>query len=322
MNELMKSTEWELIDNGIEEIDVYDIETENHMFFGNDILIHNSVYINFSPIVEKYLKMSNTENMTRNELTDIIDKMCKKVENDCIMPAFARLQKSVNFYQDTLHMDREVICIPSEKTGYCGFWVAKKHYCLLVQDMEGYRFPENEPKQKSMGLYYVQSSCPEILQKNLKDATRLMIEEGEEKVREYCKQVKKEFMSKTVEDIAFPKSISDVLKFMDSNGNPIKGTPVHGKAAIFYNKLLDEYNLTKKYNKIKEMDKMNFLYLKPNPKEIDVIGFIEELPKEFDLEKYVDYDTHFEKAFRKPLDDMMVSVGWSLEKKASLRDLF
>ena len=70
------------------------------------------------------------------------------------------------------------------------------------------------------------------------------------------------------------------------------------------------------------MDKMLFVYLKPNPKGFPVIGFKEELPKEFNLGGYVDYETHFDKSFRKPLEDMMESVGWSLEKKASLDAFF
>lgn len=45
-------SDFEIISLGEQEIDVYDIEVEdNHNFFANDILIHNSVYINTEPMI-------------------------------------------------------------------------------------------------------------------------------------------------------------------------------------------------------------------------------------------------------------------------------
>ena len=47
MNYIVKhNTEWELEDLGVIDEFVYDIETENHMFFANDILNHNSNIFN------------------------------------------------------------------------------------------------------------------------------------------------------------------------------------------------------------------------------------------------------------------------------------
>lgn len=295
-----------------------DIPDDKYIIAGDT----DSVYADFSPALRRLINMTGVTIRERNRLTDMIDTVAKKVESDCIMPAFEKMQDDLNFFQRTLHMDREVICIPSEKTGYCGFWVAKKHYCLLVADMEGYRFQEDKPKQKSMGLYYMQSSCPDLLQPDLEKAARTMITDGEEATRKFTKEVKEKYFDLPVEEMAFPKTVSDVLKFIGDSGLPVKGTPVHSKAAIFHNRLLRENGLENKYEEIRDMDKMLFVYLKPNPKGFPVIGFKEELPKEFNLGGYVDYETHFDKSFRKPLEDMMESVGWSLEKKASLDAFF
>ena len=48
---------FEIEDLGIQELDVYDIEVENnHNFFGNDILIHNSGYYTIAPIMNEIIK--------------------------------------------------------------------------------------------------------------------------------------------------------------------------------------------------------------------------------------------------------------------------
>ena len=148
-----------------------------------------------------------------------------------------------------------------------------------------------------------------------------MIEEGPEAVREYIKKVEQDFMSKPVEEIALPRSVSDVLKYTE-NGRPIKGTPVQSKAAINHNYLVDKLGLEKSIQKIRDGEKLKFLYLNRNQYGFDVIGFRDKLPKEFELERFVNKESHFEKAFVKPLTDMMGACGWTIEEISTLEDFF
>jgi hypothetical protein len=68
---------------------------------------------------------------------------------------------------------------------------------------------------------------------------------------------------------------------------------------------------------------MKFIYLKlPNPLQENVIAFVDELPVEFGLHKYIDIDTQYEKTYMKPLSNILDAVGWALEEKASLDDFF
>lgn len=278
----------------------------------------DSLYIDLFPLYDSfYLKTGKS--LTEDTRTDFYDECCKTIEKKCLEPVIEKMVTSLNTYQNCLNMKRETICAGSDKTGFCGFWVAKKRYALRVNDNEGLRY--EHPKLKIMGLAQVQSSTPKICRDNLSEATRLMIEEGPEVVREYVKSVEKEFMSKPVEEIALPRSVSDVLKYTE-NERPIKGTPVQSKAAINHNYLVSKLGLEKSVQKIRDGEKLKFLYLTRNPYGFDVIGFRDKLPKEFGLEKYADKESHFEKAFLKPLTDMMSACGWTVQEISTLDDFF
>jgi DNA polymerase elongation subunit (family B) len=81
--------------------------------------------------------------------------------------------------------------------------------------------------------------------------------------------------------------------------------------------------LERKYEMIKEGDKIKYLYLKePNVIHEDAIAFIGKLPKELDLHRYVDYNTMFEKSFLEPMKTITNCLGWSTKPVASLDDLF
>jgi hypothetical protein len=61
---------------------------------------------------------------------------------------------------------------------------------------------------------------------------------------------------------------------------------------------------------------------KPNPIHENVISFIQDFPHEFGIDKYIDYDLQFEKAFLEPLKTVLDSIGWSCEKTVNLELFF
>jgi hypothetical protein len=70
-------------------------------------------------------------------------------------------------------------------------------------------------------------------------------------------------------------------------------------------------------------DKIHFTYLTlPNPINENVISFPRILPKELDLNKYVDYDMQFDKSFIEPLKAVISLIGWNVEPVASLDSFF
>jgi hypothetical protein len=98
---------------------------------------------------------------------------------------------------------------------------------------------------------------------------------------------------------------------------------MHVRGAIMFNAFLKKYKLTKKYQLIQDGDKTKFCYMKvPNPVQENVFSILTVLPKEFNLEKYIDYDTQFDKAYLDPLKTIVNTIGWRTERVSSLESFF
>ena len=81
--------------------------------------------------------------------------------------------------------------------------------------------------------------------------------------------------------------------------------------------------MEKRYPSIKDGEKIKFTYLKvPNPTRDRVIGFINDLPSEFEFGEYINYDMQFEKAYLEPLKSVLAVVNWNYERIANLESFF
>lgn len=294
----------------------------------------DSVYFELVDVLNKFYEMK--PDADRNTATDFIDRFCKKIESDCLQPLFDKMKVESNCHPDgVMHMDREAICIPYKKTGHSAIWTAKKRYIAMVSDMEGFRY--EEPHRKIMGLFSVTSSCPEFIKPVYNRVLEELISEGVETARKSITDFKKEFYKKSVEEISFPKSVSDVIKYTDpKTGKPWEGkwydassgkernggVPVNSKAAICHNYLIKKLGLEKKYQLIKDGDKIKFAWLKENPYGFSVIGFKEDFPEEFGLKQFVSYDLHWEKLFYSPMTDIFSACGLTVENVLSIEDFF
>ena len=145
----------------------------------------------------------------------------------------------------------------------------------------------------------------------------------EDQLISYIEEKRSEFESLEPEQLAFPRTANTISKFRDSVTMFVKGTPQHIRGCIMFNHMIKERDLEHKYNTILDGEKIKYLKLKaPNPAKQDVISFISELPREFDLIKYIDYDTMYQKSFLDPLKAILDVIGWHTEKTASLEDFF
>jgi DNA polymerase elongation subunit (family B) len=200
-------------------------------------------------------------------------------------------------------------------------WTAKKRYIAHVWDSEGVRFAE--PKMKVTGIEAVRSSTPQVCRDLIMDTIKKIVTCTETEVQQHIEDLRVEYMKLPAEDIAFPRGVSEMEKWTDASSLYKKGTPIHVRAALLYNKSLNDNKLGSRYERIQSGNKMKFLYMTmPNPIQENVFGFVNVLPKELDLEQYIDYNKQFEKSFLDPIQVILDAMGWNAEKQNNLEDFF
>jgi DNA polymerase elongation subunit (family B) len=270
----------------------------------------DSIYLNMGPLVKKlYPDTSDTQKVIK-----FMDKVCDDKIQPFIDASYEELKEYVNAFQQRMEMKRESL---ADKA----IWVAKKNYILNVYNSEGVAYAK--PKLKMMGISAIRSSTPSACRAKIKEAINIVITQTEDDLHKFIEKFRSEFKQLSVEDIAFPRSVNGLKEYADAAHIFKKGTPIHVKGALVYNHLLREMNLTKRYQEIKEGEKIKFVYLKqPNIYNNNTLAFLSGIPKQLDAEQYIDYDLQFEKSFLEPLDIILSSINWKSEKVESLDSFF
>jgi DNA polymerase elongation subunit (family B) len=267
----------------------------------------DSAYITLNEVVNKTF---DNQIIDQEKIVEFIDVFCVEGLQKVINNSFNSLYEYTNGFLPRLEMKRE--CIANT-----GIWIAKKRYVISALDVEGIRY--SAPVIKATGLDVVKSSTPAFIKIYLNEALKILLQGKESDLQKHMKAVKNIFFDADIDNISFPKSVSGVKKYSNRQTIYTKSTPINSRAAILYNYLITKHGLQSKYEPITEGEKIKYVYLKePNPIGENVIGYIDKLPDEFGLLKYVDYDLQFNKIFKKPIEDIATIIGWSLEKKSTL----
>ena len=271
----------------------------------------DSIYLNMGPLVETVYK---GREKTTESVVSFLDKVAQVELEKYIESCYQELADYVNAYDQKMQMKRENIADR-------GIWTAKKRYILNVWDSEGVRY--DQPKLKMMGIEAVKSSTPAPCRQMIKDGLKLMMSGTEEQVIEFIDKCRSDFRKLPPEQIAFPRTASDVRKYRSHSDIYAKGTPIHIRGALLFNHYIKEKNLTNKYSLIGNGEKVKFIYLKkPNIIQENIISFIQDFPTELGLDKYIDYELQFEKSFLEPLKSILDAIGWKTEQTTTLESFF
>jgi DNA polymerase elongation subunit (family B) len=296
------------------------IENEMNLYL-NSILKTDKDYIIASDTDSIYINMSGLINHVFPDgadtvkIVDFLDKVCKEKLEPFIDKSYQKLADYTQAHSQRMKMKRELI---ADK----GIWTAKKRYILNVHDSEGVRY--SQPKLKVMGIEAVKSSTPMACREAIKTAMKIVMTQDNEALIEYVKTFKERFFDLPFEEIAFPRGCNNMKKYSRVHDVFAKGTPIQVKGALCYNHIVKSKNLVKRYPFIQDGEKIKFCYLTNNKYGIAVISCPGELPKEFDLDKHIDYHTQFQKSFIEPLNGIIDKIGWTAEESTStsLEDFF
>lgn len=265
----------------------------------------DSLYMNFAPLIEKF--------KPKNPVT-FLSKVGEEVFEPTFKKAYEELHEYMNSFEPRMEMDREVIADR-------GIWQAKKRYLLNVHNSEGVQYAE--PKMKIMGIEAIKSSTPQVARNKMKELFPIMLKKPEEVTQKLIGDFRKEFQELPSYEIAVPTGVNNIEKFTDPKNLYTSGTPMHVRASILHNHLIDKLDLRNKYEPIHSGNKIKLLLLKtPNPIRENVIGFGDYLPPEFGLDDYIDYQGQFEKAFLDPIEAILKAIGWTSEPVSDLEDFF
>jgi len=270
----------------------------------------DSIYISLSSIVDLIYKNNPTKD--KSKIVNFLDKFCETKLQNVIDKSCEKLKEYLNCRMQKMQMKREAIADR-------GIWTAKKRYILNVHDNEGVRY--DSPKLKMLGIEAIKSSTPEVCRDKITEAITIIMNSTQDELHKFIKNFREEFDSLNPEDVSFPRGCNGIQKYTDAQTMYKLGTPAHTKGAIIYNHLIKKHNLQKVHPYIQNGDKIKFAYLRhPNPLRQDTISMIDGLPKEFNLNKYIDYEKQFEKSFLDPLKFILDAIQWTTKKTTSFAD--
>ena len=271
----------------------------------------DSIYLNLGPLVNKFFASKSSD---KAAIVSLLNKICEEKLEPFIDKSYQDLASYVSAYEQKMSMKRENIADR-------GIWTAKKRYILNVWDSEGVRY--NEPKMKIMGLETARSSTPAYFRDKLYAAFQIIIGKDNDELITFINGVRSETKERPYDEVAFPRGVNNLSKYRHPKDIYSKGTPIHVRGALLYNWYVKKYKVEHKHPFIQEGEKIKFMYLKtPNPIHENCISFFGELPKEFGIEKYVDYQTQFEKSFLEPLKNVLQCIGWQHEKVITIGSFF
>jgi len=200
-----------------------------------------------------------------------------------------------------------------------GLFLQKKRYVMRVLDDEGIQCS----KFKYTGVEVVRSTMPKAIKPHVKRIIEIMLDSRSfSETNEAFMETYKIFKELPIEDIAFVVGIKDYNKYAKRcNGYEVaKGTPMHVKAAYYYNHLIQKYKLTRQHELINNGDKIRYYYVAtPNKLGISSLAYKQYMPDELKEQFPPNIEMMFEKIIYSIIDRFYVAVNWRLVKPSEQR---
>lgn len=329
---------WSLTSLGKQKIDVYDLGVQdNENFFANDILVHNSNYLNLQDLVErKFGKDYKKKGINNIEITEWLVEFIEGNNGDGLVQKFlnssyVELQEYMNCPQQKMHMALEKVASNSL------FKNNKKRYAMSVMYSEGTWY-RDRPKLNVTGLESVSSKTPAFARKFLKEVyDHILNSDNNRELGKILNKQLEEFKQMSLDEIAEVVSINKGIEKINSisllekhdlfnNEQDFEKGLTHTlKAAYVHN----AYNFQMKYH-IKPIEtngvkiKMLPLMKRNSVSSIhNVIAYIGTYPEEWESIKHeIDKDLIWNKRYLSTVDKFTHALDYPYKLVDMDFDLF
>lgn len=291
---------------------VYDVEVaeDSHSFIANNILVHNSIYVQFDSAIDSIIGAD----FTKDEVLNIcigIDRYRLSNYFDSCFERYGKLFNTKNRLKFKL-----------ENLSESGIWLKKKNYVIRVAYEPNPNY-ELEPHDKRYliikGLESIKGSYPIWAREKLNELTSFIMDRGksldiEAEIIPKMLELKREALALHPNELAFNFNIRVYNKYIISEAklDLRKGISIFPRAAATYNHMLIRTGLVEKYPKIREKDKIKFYYCDPqnNPDGFDVFAYSPgAYPDEIALP--MDIDNQFFSLIVDPINRLLTAMGMS-----------
>jgi DNA polymerase elongation subunit (family B) len=272
----------------------------------------DSIYIHAEPLL-RYL-YPDFDQMSSEDKDNKLEEVALKYQ-DIITDSYNDLAKNCfNVQEHRLEMKTECVIRSA-------YFRATRRYAQWITKQEGIVKESLDVK----GLEFKKANFPPVLGDFFKRALIDVLKGAKQsdidaRVKEFRQQILDGSIPLTT--LGNPTSVKTLNKYIERKARAgemfsviAKGAPASVKSTIVYNDLLRFWKLNNEHNYIVQGDKVKWIYLKPNPYQIEAISFLDfDLPEKIRMfmEEYADRTKIFESILLNKLEGFYNDLGWTL----------
>tara|TARA_R100001443_G_scaffold105209_1_gene114147 strand:- start:1314 stop:2246 length:933 start_codon:yes stop_codon:yes gene_type:complete len=288
---------------------ICDSEDTNYVAYSDT----DSIYIHAEPLLRH--RYSNFDEMSEEDKDNNLETIAMDYEK-IVTKSYDSLASDCFNAKGKHRLDMKTECVIR-----AAYFRATRRYAQWITKQEGIVKESLDVK----GLEFKKANFPPVLgrffHKTLVDVLKgTQQNEIDGRVKEFKKEILDGSISLT--ELGNPTSVKTLNKYTERKARAgemftvvAKGAPAAVRAVIRYNDLLRFWGLSNKHSLITQGDKIKWIYLKPNPYQIDAIAFLEwDLPEKIRtfIEQNADRKKIFESILLNKLEGFYNDLGWTL----------
>ena len=272
----------------------------------------DSIYIHAEPLLRHLYP--NFDELSSEDKDDKLEEIALKYQ-DIITDSYNDLAaQCFNAPDHRLEMKTECVIRSA-------YFRATRRYAQWITKQEGIVKESLDVK----GLEFKKANFPPVLGDFFKQALIDVLKgakqsEIDARVKEFRQQILDGSIPLTA--LGNPTSVKTLNKYTERKARAgemfstiAKGAPASVRSTIVYNDLLRFWGLDKQHSYIVQGDKVKWIYLKPNPYQIEAISFLDfDMPDKIRtfIEEYADRKKIFESILLNKLEGFYNDLGWVL----------